>query len=151
MCEQSKLMYREELERLAVADSCPCGNCQEVKDLEAFRYMYEPLSNPDNFLPQLLKAEKEGRVVRGYLETPDKICDAMALSFFLSAHFALAQYKALKGFPRLNPRYTVLGKCRLTEQDGVASPANSNGHFNVHPYEEAPMQNTFESFESLAL
>ena len=119
--------------------------------MEAFRFMYEPLDNPGNFVPQLLKVEEEGRVVRTYIETPAKTCDAMGLSFFTSAHFALATYKALRGLPKLNPRYTTLGKCKLTIEDGVMSSASRSGHFNVHPYEGAPMQSGFEVVAPLAL
>lgn len=119
--------------------------------MDAFRFMYEPLDNPSNFVPQLLKAEGEGRVVRTYIETPAQTCDAMGLSFFTTAHFALATYKAAKGLPKLNPRYTTLGKCKLTNADGVMSSANRGGHFNVHPYEHAPMQLGFEVVAPLEL
>lgn len=144
-------MYRSDLDRLQILQSCPCSDCQEVEDMDAFRFMYEPLDNPSNFVPQLLKAEEEGRVVRTYIETPDKTCDAMGLSFFTTAHFALATYNSLRGLPKLNPRYTTLGKCKLTNADGVISSASRSGHFNVHPYEDAPMQSSFEVVAPLAL
>ena len=148
MCKKDKLMYQSDMQRLNIAQQCPCDYCREVEGLDAYRFMYGNLIQEDDFLPQLLKAERDNRPPRGYIGEPIKTCESIGLSFFLTAHQAKASFQSAKGFPNMNPSYTCVGKCRLTPADGVVDGASKKGHFNVHPYLDAPMKSTivFDSF-----
>jgi hypothetical protein len=144
-------MYQSDMERLEIAQHCPCNYCQEIDNLEAYRFMYGQAIQADDFVPQLLKAEREGRPTRGYIGETAKTCDSMGLSFFLSSHQAHALFKSMKGFPKMNPPYTCVSKCQLTGADGVMSSPTRNGHFNVHPYVDAPMLSSLVYESSLAI
>jgi hypothetical protein len=145
MCDKDKLLYKSEMVRLKITDSCPCDYCQEVEALPAYRFLYEKSIQEVDFLPQALKPGRPSRVVPGRV---DKTCDELGLSFYRSAHQALTFFRAKDGFPRMEPPYTCIGKCVLTTADGVVGETNKDGHFNVHPYVDAPILSSlqFDSF-----
>lgn len=139
MCDKLKLMYIKDLERLGADDDCPCDCCKELPGMPCFRYMYEESITSDDFVPQVIKAERQGRAIKNYIAPIGNVCSSMGLSCYTSAQLAIDNFKLKDGFPRMNPPYKHLGECVITNDDGVVSKPSRSGHFNIHPYEGAPM------------
>jgi hypothetical protein len=117
--------YFEELKIL-----CPPSN-YIAQNKEAFRWMYENISDADNFKPAYFKNPK-----RFNEKSDEEQCMAMGLSFFDTLYAAERRFLQLK--KRLGEEaYKVLGsqiaKGQIQEEDGVNSSVDVNGHFRHHP------------------
>lgn len=117
--------YFEELKIL-----CPPSN-YIAQNKEAFRWMYENISDADNFKPAYFKNPK-----RFNEKSDEEQCMAMGLSFFDTLYAAERRFLQLK--KRLGEEaYKVLGsqiaKGQIQEEDGVNSSVDVNGHFTHHP------------------
>ncbi len=132
--------YAEHHQRLQV--ECPPRAYKRI-NTDAFRWVFED-GDEKNFQTQYEKFMKNfpnpSNPPKRYNDISDlekrgtKMCEDMAYSMYISAE------KAAKSFSFLSERFpkAAFGKyiafAKITEEDGVNSDIDENGHFNHHPF-----------------
>ena len=133
--------YQDKLDGI---DNCPAAHfkCRVIH--ESFRYVFADPAG--SFLPVLARSPK--RALRW-----DDIerCGGWALSFFSSAEAARIQFELLR---RNNPGiHKTLGDRiavgDLSQDDGVSSEPEPDGHFELHEYEGVKLYDRFSELEVL--
>jgi hypothetical protein len=96
---------------------------------EAFRWVFDSIDEPRNFLAQ---AEKNPKAI---VDKPDEEkCEFYALSFFNTADNAKARFQffsklSKNAYKRLG---TKIARGFLSKEDGLGGKIDQNGHFNFH-------------------
>ncbi len=122
---------------------CPPKAGYSQKDVEAYRFCWEPVENPNNWLPQILlpfPAHPNSKQLRG------PRCEQFALSFFVRKEDAQRKYQSFAWYAR-NEKPSSIGEFLaagiINADDGICEEADKSGHFNVHPSELSAFEKTF--------
>jgi len=132
-----RFRYKEQMEQLSVP--CPPEDFMP-RETVAFRWVFERLDDPQNFVPQFFKNPN-------YANASEKTqCQALGLSFFLAEKQARTRFEKLLN--RIGPiAYLTLGKNlakgQLNFSDGHCNLADSGGHFTFHPFENSTFEQKF--------
>lgn len=151
--KKNKLLYIETMKEYGIDSSCPCEESEEHA-LDAFRFLYEPINSLDNWIPPYVKAKIKAdqgndAAIRGYLKNQDSICGNLGLSFYATEIQALKAFSQATHFKKMKLPFTCLGIMVITPLDGVVTPVNGHGHFDLHLYTEATLVDRFVFVKSL--
>lgn len=132
------LKYQAEIDKLP----CDMQGFGEQNNRDSYRWVFEDITLPKNFLPVFLLDDRE-RVN----------CKGWALSLFST------QEKAKKRLLRLTKNkpllYQKLGNCiakgSLMKEHGVSDEAADNGHFSLFEYEKVDLHKEFTIIEKLKI
>ena len=138
--------YKHQDELDAIEEMCPPSDFTN-KDIEAFRWVFDEIENPENFKP--LAKKNPARV----LSMDDKSrCIAYSLSMFNSKQAAQSRFQFL--LRTMNDKaYKLLGtkiaKGNIVEINGVSSNSDENGHFSHFQYESVDLTTIFKIVDNL--
>jgi len=126
---------------------CPPENYVPFNNEVAYRWVFDEITNPENFVPQYHKNPKR------FNNWSDKEkCKAMALSMFNTLENATNRFNAIK-LVTGDKVYKTLGcniaKGQIITSDGVNSEIDEKGHFNHHSSIETDYLNKFIIIEKL--
>lgn len=129
--------YQAQMDALNLA--CPPEDYLS-SNIIAYRWVFENMEDENNFIPQYFKVPKYAN------STDDSKCQSLGLSFFDSKKNAKDRFNFLKKRMGKNA-YKRLGRNlaegNLSENDGVNSSINDQGHFTHHPSEEENYNKSF--------
>lgn len=140
--------YQRILNELGIAD-CPPAVCQRT-EMTAFRFVFEDLEHPSNFLPVGLIHPQR---LNDFHAVPQK-CQAFGLSFFAERAMAETHYHKLQQKTAGRFAKTVgdhLAAVSLSKNDGVHSDPleHPNTHFTFHESEAARLKDLVLHFDLL--
>lgn len=117
----------------AVCISCQVPTLSDTKEGLAYRLVPDAFPTDNDFLPPaVMKPERTFR-------SAEKRCSAYALSFFTSINSARAMQKKLARQIKAFRRMQCVAEVAVEPTDGKLSSADSNGHFDLHEYENASL------------
>ncbi|MEQ8524352.1 hypothetical protein [Gracilimonas sp.] len=129
-----ELKYEQEVDHCNLDDYSP-------KDREAFRWVFDDINHPNNFLPPIkITPERDKRD-----------CGLWAVSFFDTIEQAKSRFKEItKDKTYL---YKKLGQNvangNLSVDDGISCDSNEQGHFDLHEYVGVDLSSKFAIVDSL--
>jgi hypothetical protein len=127
--------YNAELDKLP---DCP-PSVAHAKKIEAFRFVFDDINHPHNFLPALkIKPTRK-------FKNDQERCMAYGLSMFDSMEKAKDKYAKLeKSIPKIGKRIgTHIAKGLLEEADGVTTKADKRGHFTLYEFKGTDLKAKF--------
>jgi hypothetical protein len=135
-----QLRYADQLTDVA---ECPPIHASPPDQL-AFRYVRDPVQCPGDFLPVAIL--QPNRQLDG-----TACCSAWALSFFETRDAAILRFAQLKRFVKQIHKKlgTHLAQVQLTQADGVATPPNEYGHFELFEDSGSDFSGRFAIVEQL--
>ncbi len=127
--EKSVWKYQEQIKNIA---NCPPSDYKPI-DMICFRWVFEDKKHRNNFLP-IFVINPQRMIDKADIEK----CSGYALSFFDSVKNAKKRYlKLYERFENFDQSVgTHIAKTVIKPDDGVASPPNKIGHFNLHEFSE---------------
>lgn len=131
-----------------IRPSCPPKEAVQV-NMEAFHFVYEPFDNSLNFVPPSIKARLEGRSTRKYPATDIDDCDGYGLSMFPTQLQAHSFWQKLPMRIKVLLDYKNIASGIIEKEDGVITPVEDNGHFNLHEFETSNLGRKFHSVARL--
>jgi len=127
-------------------NNCPDNECNEM-ETDAFRWVYEDISNELNYLPTFLYNEKQNRPQRKN-STDDMKCSMCALSFYVSQEKAKEAFVVLPLRVREMLGYTHLGYINISKDMGLVN-FELNGHLDLFEYENIDLSGSFSIIGAL--
>lgn len=131
----SNYMYNKDI---SLIPKCPPAGASS-KNIEAWRWTAQPVT--DNcFHPEALNNPKR------FLDSSDYTkCSAWAVSMFITESDAKKRMDELcENNPKLRKKKGgYVSKGHITVSDGLVTKADSNGHFNFHPYSNFNWKSSF--------
>ena len=143
--ELQQFKYQAKLDGLK--EPCPPAEYTSVDITLVFRWVFEPIENPINFLPLSLRDPP-----RIQLFNDKGKCDAWALSLYNTRAAAINRFKIImnrnpQSFKTLG---THLAVGFIQETDGVNSEVSEEtGHISHHPYNTTDFAARFRILEKL--
>jgi hypothetical protein len=118
--------------------NCPPYNCYSA-EIDAFRFVHKDINHENNFLPGILIKPNRTN------DQSDKfICSYCGLSFFSSIDQAKTRYSKLRFSKKIAKIIgTHIAHGKLAPDDGVITPPNEEGHFDLHEFESANLKTKF--------
>lgn len=106
------------------------------KDIEAYRWSFQNINDPKNFIP--MAKDPQNISLR-------KRCDGWALSFHETEEASIELWQKLND---MKPNYykkigTHIAKGQISKSDGKCSDADSHLHFNLIEYKDVDLKNKF--------
>lgn len=139
-----KFKYAPDHDKLET--TCPPKKFKK-KNIEAYRWVFDDIENPNNFIPVLFMNPKRF-IKKGDIEK----CQAMSLSMFDSLENSKKRFNFLKGtigdkiYKSIG---THIARGNLTTKHGVNSKTDRRGHFSHHPAEGILYSDFFQIIEDL--
>lgn len=127
---------------------CPCEDAIS-KEILAFRFVFENMDNLDNFIPQSIKAIQQDKKPRRFPKTPVFLCDGFGLSMYISKESAKTAWGHLPIQARNNLAYKQIAKGLIEKNDGVITPIQTNGHFDLHEFQHTDLAKKFTIIDTL--
>lgn len=128
------LKYLDELSKVNEYSRCPCADAKSV-NMPAFRYAISTNTPEDNFIPQSIKDREAGRPRRVFPPDSQQNCEYHGLSMFHTKDKAMRFWtKILTNRIRELLGYDVLFTGTVEENDGLITPIDRSGHFNLYEY-----------------
>lgn len=141
--------YAQYLENIhTLRPSCPPKEAVEV-EMEAFHFVYEPYENTLNFVPPSIKARLERRSTRKYPAKDIDDCDGYGLSMFPTEIQASNFWQKLPIRIKALLGYKNIAAGVIDKTDGVITPIENNGHFNLHEFEGCDLILKFQPVSNL--
>jgi hypothetical protein len=135
--------YKANIESLN--PQCPPKECLN-KEIEAYRYTFNEIKNPENFKPAVLK--NPGR----FNDKSDLMkCSGYGLSMYDDEQRAISSYEELsKTIKKIKQSIgSHLAKGVIGKIDGVCGEINGKGHFDFHEYENISLSTKFSIIKEL--
>ncbi len=141
--------YLNELSQVNEYVRCPCVDASSV-NMMAFRYISTSKDSEENFIPQSIKDHREGRQQRVFPPDSESNCEYHGLSMFNTRDNAVFFWtKVLKPKVRSLLGYNVLFSGIIEENDGVITPLDKKGHFNLYEYVNVNLGVKFTHVENI--
>lgn len=125
--------------------SCPPTNSKN-REMEAYRYTFDQISNPENFKPQIIK-----KPARFNDRTDLEKCSGFGISLYEDEQKAVDFYselsKTISNIKKLVGSHLAKGK--LATNDGVCTDVDAQGHFDLHEYENTNLSQKFSIIKAL--
>jgi hypothetical protein len=118
--------------------NCPPKNAKQLAR-PAFRFVHESIEDKRNFLPVIVLNPMRPDI-------PEyKMCDAYALSMFISKETAEKKFAMLKkGNKNIHKKIgSHLATGQLTDKDGVSTEPNGEGHFSLYEFKSVTWEERF--------
>ena len=139
--------YKDELALINESGcNCPPENLMAIAEQTAFRFVYDIIDNPKNFIPTSKKSPK-----RLLSEKSAKRCSGMALSLFELQSLAKDFYCYLmSSFPNIEKSIgTDLAIGTIDSGDGLITDKDNYSHFDLHEFADTDLQKKFKIIEKL--
>lgn len=118
--------------------NCPPDDCFSA-EIDAFRFVQGDIKDENNFLPGILSNPS-----RANDQSDHFVCSYSGLSFFSSIEQAKAKYNKFRFNKRIAKALgSHIAQGKLSSEDGVITPPNRDGHFDLHEFEGIDLQNKF--------
>lgn len=127
---------------------CPCEDAIS-KEMQAFCFVFSSMDDKSNLIPQSIKALSSGRKPRRFKPTPVFECDGFGLSMFVSKESAQVFWDNLDIRVRTNLSYCNISSGLIEKNDGLITEIESNGHFNLHEFENTDLTKKFTIIDTL--
>ena len=126
--------------------NCPPDDLMAIAEKTAFRFVYDVIDNPNNFIPPSKKSPKRLLKVE-----PDSRCSGMALSLFEVQSQAKDFYYNLKlTFQNIQKGIgTDLAIGTINSEDGLITDKDKDSHFDLHEFVDTALQIKFQIIEKL--
>lgn len=126
---------------------CPPDSCTP-KTILGFRWVYDSISNENNFLPSHLF---DSKVLKKDTSNEDNrvSCLKCGLSVFSELRFAKSQYNSLSRRIKQKFSYTHIASGQIRPEDGVVSEVRNNGHYTFFESEQSEPHKTFEIIDTI--
>lgn len=134
-----KLKYHDEIKSNSLTD-CPPKDALS-KDIEAYRFVNEPITNADfqNYMSL-------GKIRRG-TEASHHTCARFGLSMFASIDGAKSSYKTI---PNKNTfKYTHIAKGNIGKGHGICTSINNRDHFTLHEFTGVKLEESFNIVDGI--
>ena len=134
-----KFRYQEDYDKLN--ETCPPYDYKAL-NIEAFRWVFSPIEQDDNFISQYHKKPKRFNKKRDIEK-----CKAMALSMFKTKVGAIKRFRELMKFMGDDAHLELgsnIAMGQIEECDGVNEIILTDGHFNHHPHEATDYAKKFQ-------
>lgn len=131
---------------IGIANICPPVECVPT-EIQAFRFTYESIADERNFQPVSIKQPKR------FNDKSDlEKCSGFGISLFQTEEFAINRYNKLKKTsPQIEKTigsYLATGK--INNNDGVITPINESGHFDLHESDICNLHDRFSIIKKIA-
>ncbi len=139
----NKLKYSREIKELGLKIDCPYKDCSTI-NTNSFRWIKMPLKNINNYLPRIILNYSNSIPLRRNDLSDNSKCSDCGLSMFNSKENAIRKFF---GFPeriRKNLGYTHIASCNISEEDGLSSKINLQGHFDFFEFVDINLADKFE-------
>ncbi|HWI91207.1 MAG TPA: hypothetical protein VNT20_08020 [Flavisolibacter sp.] len=141
------LKYQSEIDDLKL-QNCPSNVSPPNGNIEAYRFSFDPIEHPDNFLPNV-KIDRIKSAPFNYDNcTPEEKCLRCASSFYLSEESALKKWKKLPVKFKENYGYTHLAYGTINKEDGLMSSPEKE-HFSFYQNEKSELEQKFKNIRPL--
>ena len=128
-------------------EDCPPKDYQEVNNDVVYRYVYDSIDHPDNFIPANIKNPKR------FLNVEETVkCQSLGLSFYDNLEISIKRFQALRNSISGNIYKTIgtsLAVGSLKTEDGVQSKIDAKHHLTFHPYVNSNYINSFKIINKL--
>ena len=125
--------YQQEIDNFSFPPDFTCPN--KVKPINeeiiVYRFSINPVSDPLNFLPNVLFDQNRGIVTKYKKGEEEKVCLRCGASFYLSEDSAKFAWKSAAKKFRNNSGYTHIAYGKLNSNDGVMSKPHDD-HFTFY-------------------
>lgn len=144
-----KLKYQQLLNELDLNSCCPPKETFET-DIDAFRWVYSPIENDLNLLPN--KVYNDIRKIPTRALTKEDLCKNCNMSFFTDYTVAYSKLELInqrfekKHKDLLNPFYTDIAQGTINKIDGLVTKIENN-HFMLYEYEGSNLRDKFKIVE----
>lgn len=131
--------YQDRLDAIRLANGENCIQSYSAKNIKAFRWTFNEIDNPKNFIPPAIRTGNEG------------VCGEWALSFNETKDQSKAAWQHLiDRNPNLYKKLgTAIAEGIIETTDGICCEANSSGHFDCHEYVGTNFETKFAVVEIL--
>jgi len=136
--------YYKEIERLGLQIECPYIIDEEF-ELVAFRFTYNAEIDETDFIPQALKPNCPRRSYHDEISE----CNDYGISLFDDYIKAREVYKNFAPIVKLKLGYKCLASSSVNNKDGMRTPTNNSGHFNLHELKDVRLELKFNHIEYL--
>lgn len=141
-----ELKYKELIAEKGMKAPCPDRAVKEM-ETDAFRWCNEPVSDPNNFLPNFVEAEVKNKKMR-QLHSDRDICGNCAISFFQTLDGAIARLEAINETRKKKMAYNCISKGRIVKTDGLVTPIVDT-HFMLYEYKGVSLETKFTNVSAL--
>lgn len=141
-----KLKYSKEINGLKLSN-CP-GSSSIPRQIPAFRYGIDPVSDPKNIETEASILTRENRFPRKNA-SDDQLCSDFGLSFFDTKDNALNFWKNYNSRMKEKLGYNTLLELDIRKSDGLCTTTNPNGHFNLFEFETTSLAHRFKKVTRL--
>jgi len=125
---------------------CPCIDAKE-KELGAFRWVKDEIITSDDFIPNQIERLNSSGKFRPFPPGDNRNCKIFGLSLFNSEEKARSRYNQLP--PKIQKRFNWVGLGTLNLTDGKSTKPEKSGHFTLHEYKEAKLEEKFNTINKL--
>ena len=138
MTSETKLKYQVFLNDF---DECDLSS-YSMQERNAFRWVFEPISDERNFIPLYAKINYSGAKV---------VCKGFALSMYNEKDNAKKRFAELiadkpNSYKKIG---THLSNGLLKTSDGMSNEYDSTGHFSLFEFENVDLRDSFEIVEQM--
>ena len=134
--------YSTDTTSLTESDGSSCFTSYIEKDIEAFRWAFDPINDVKNFIPQAKDPENS---------SSRKRCSGWALSFHSTEDACKEVWEYL--INNRHNKYKKFGshiaKGLISKSDGKCSEIDNNQHFNLIEYAGVDLKNKFTIIKKL--
>lgn len=134
--ENMSYKYSADTASLAESDGSSCFTSYIEKDIEAYRWAFDPINDMKNFIPQAKDPDNN---------TSRRRCSGWALSFHATEDACKELWELLiSNRPNKYKKIgTHIAKGSILKSDGKCSEIDKNSHFNLIEYESVDLKNKF--------
>lgn len=142
-----QLKYKNEIDNLKLSITCPDNFIQLAKEVEVYRVACNPITNEDNFLPNILYDRKKNLSLFDYSNNnKDEIkkCLRCGASFFKTLHRAKNLLEHITKKNKDNSGYNCVAQGNLDGTDGLVKTTDSSEHITLYEFENVELSKKFK-------
>lgn len=144
------LKYQSEIDAFNFSFECPNNVSAIDKEVEVFRFSFDPIQHSNNFLPNVVFDRINGGGFN-YAGTGNetKKCERCGTSFYYDDTLARRAWKSIPPRRKENLKYTHLAKGIFIPGDGLVTEANDYSHFGFYEAENVDEDYLKKKFENV--
>ena len=137
------LKYQNEIDNFNLDIKCP-DEVSEPNGIDAFRFSYNPIGHPLNFLPNVV-FDRQTNGTFNYKKASDPVkCKRCGASYYTSLINAKSKWEELSEQNKQNLGYTHIANGILAPIDGLMKEPDKEGHFGFYEYENVDLAKKFK-------
>lgn len=142
-----QLKYQKEIDSLKLSITCPDNFSQLTSEVEAYRVACNPITHPDNFLPNILYDAKHSLKFFDYTaanKDETRKCLRCGASFFKTLNRAKNTLEHFTRKNKNNSGYNCVAKGTLNRKDGLVKTANQSDHITLYEFDGVALADKFK-------